>query len=81
MRLSRALSDLVKYTKSVRVHDIETQGTIKRHHSKVNIQLEIFTCCVIMYIKVFGNGGLMYFFSFWQHLRTVGRYHPSTRRL
>lgn len=26
MRLSRALSDLVKYTKSVRVHDIETQG-------------------------------------------------------
>uniref|UniRef100_A0A3Q1BGG2 Phosphoinositide phospholipase C n=1 Tax=Amphiprion ocellaris TaxID=80972 RepID=A0A3Q1BGG2_AMPOC len=25
MRLSRALSDLVKYTKSVRVHDIETQ--------------------------------------------------------
>nr|XP_061795236.1 1-phosphatidylinositol 4,5-bisphosphate phosphodiesterase eta-2-like isoform X1 [Nerophis lumbriciformis] len=27
MRLSRALSDLVKYTKSVRVHDIETQGT------------------------------------------------------
>uniref|UniRef100_A0A3Q3IUG5 Phosphoinositide phospholipase C n=1 Tax=Monopterus albus TaxID=43700 RepID=A0A3Q3IUG5_MONAL len=27
MRLSRALSDLVKYTKSVRVHDIETQDT------------------------------------------------------
>uniref|UniRef100_A0AAR2LKE3 Phosphoinositide phospholipase C n=1 Tax=Pygocentrus nattereri TaxID=42514 RepID=A0AAR2LKE3_PYGNA len=26
MRLSRALSDLVKYTKSVRVHDIETQA-------------------------------------------------------
>lgn len=26
MRLSRALSDLVKYTRSVRVHDIETQG-------------------------------------------------------
>lgn len=26
MRLSRALSDLVIYTKSVRVHDIETQG-------------------------------------------------------
>lgn len=26
MRLARALSDLVKYTKSVRVHDIETQG-------------------------------------------------------
>ncbi|XP_034543476.1 1-phosphatidylinositol 4,5-bisphosphate phosphodiesterase eta-2 [Notolabrus celidotus] len=26
MRLSKALSDLVKYTKSVRVHDIETQG-------------------------------------------------------
>lgn len=26
MRLSRALSDLVAYTKSVRVHDIETQG-------------------------------------------------------
>ncbi|XP_017263826.1 1-phosphatidylinositol 4,5-bisphosphate phosphodiesterase eta-2 [Kryptolebias marmoratus] len=26
MRLSRALSDLVKYTKSVRVHEIETQG-------------------------------------------------------
>uniref|UniRef100_A0A3Q2QWT8 Phosphoinositide phospholipase C n=1 Tax=Fundulus heteroclitus TaxID=8078 RepID=A0A3Q2QWT8_FUNHE len=26
MRLSRALSDLVKYTKSVRVHDIESQG-------------------------------------------------------
>ncbi|XP_061583343.1 1-phosphatidylinositol 4,5-bisphosphate phosphodiesterase eta-2 [Cololabis saira] len=26
MRLSRALSDLIKYTKSVRVHDIETQG-------------------------------------------------------
>lgn len=26
MRLSRALSDLVKYTKSVRVYDIETQG-------------------------------------------------------
>ncbi|XP_038125336.1 1-phosphatidylinositol 4,5-bisphosphate phosphodiesterase eta-2 [Cyprinodon tularosa] len=26
MRLSRALSDLVKYTKSVHVHDIETQG-------------------------------------------------------
>uniref|UniRef100_A0A3B4ZS09 Phosphoinositide phospholipase C n=1 Tax=Stegastes partitus TaxID=144197 RepID=A0A3B4ZS09_9TELE len=29
MRLSRALSDLVKYTKSVRVHDIETQGRLK----------------------------------------------------
>ncbi|XP_073732193.1 1-phosphatidylinositol 4,5-bisphosphate phosphodiesterase eta-2 isoform X2 [Misgurnus anguillicaudatus] len=28
MRLSRALSDLVKYTKSVRVHDIETQGYV-----------------------------------------------------
>ncbi|TRY66567.1 hypothetical protein DNTS_015935 [Danionella cerebrum] len=28
MRLSRALSDLVKYTKSVRVHDIETQAYI-----------------------------------------------------
>lgn len=26
MRLSRALSDLVKYAKAVRVHDIETQG-------------------------------------------------------
>ncbi|XP_016105734.1 1-phosphatidylinositol 4,5-bisphosphate phosphodiesterase eta-2-like isoform X2 [Sinocyclocheilus grahami] len=26
MRLSRALSDLIKYTKSVRVHDIETQA-------------------------------------------------------
>ncbi|XP_024915802.1 1-phosphatidylinositol 4,5-bisphosphate phosphodiesterase eta-2, partial [Cynoglossus semilaevis] len=26
MRLSRPLSDLVKYTKAVRVHDIETQG-------------------------------------------------------
>ncbi|XP_071351085.1 1-phosphatidylinositol 4,5-bisphosphate phosphodiesterase eta-2 [Trachinotus anak] len=26
MRLSRALSDLVKYTKSVRVHDVETQA-------------------------------------------------------
>ncbi|KAM9859333.1 1-phosphatidylinositol 4,5-bisphosphate phosphodiesterase eta-2 [Aulostomus maculatus] len=26
MRLSRALSDLVKYTKSVRVHDLETQA-------------------------------------------------------
>ncbi|XP_075316741.1 1-phosphatidylinositol 4,5-bisphosphate phosphodiesterase eta-2 [Odontesthes bonariensis] len=26
MRLSRALSDQIKYTKSVRVHDIETQG-------------------------------------------------------
>uniref|UniRef100_A0A3Q3IUN2 Phosphoinositide phospholipase C n=1 Tax=Monopterus albus TaxID=43700 RepID=A0A3Q3IUN2_MONAL len=34
MRLSRALSDLVKYTKSVRVHDIETQGKYKRHKSK-----------------------------------------------
>ncbi|KTF88160.1 hypothetical protein cypCar_00003108 [Cyprinus carpio] len=28
MRLSRALSDLVKYTKSVRVHDIETQAYV-----------------------------------------------------
>uniref|UniRef100_A0A8C9XNH3 Phosphoinositide phospholipase C n=1 Tax=Sander lucioperca TaxID=283035 RepID=A0A8C9XNH3_SANLU len=28
MRLSRALSDLVKYTKSVRVHDIETQAFV-----------------------------------------------------
>ncbi|KAM3878020.1 1-phosphatidylinositol 4,5-bisphosphate phosphodiesterase eta-2 [Diretmus argenteus] len=28
MRLSRALSDLVKYTKSVRVHDIETQAHV-----------------------------------------------------
>ncbi|XP_074500401.1 1-phosphatidylinositol 4,5-bisphosphate phosphodiesterase eta-2 [Sebastes fasciatus] len=28
MRLSRALSDLVKYTKSVRVHDIETQALV-----------------------------------------------------
>lgn len=37
MRLSRALSDLVKYTKSVRVHDIETQG-------KPTIQLETFAC-------------------------------------
>uniref|UniRef100_A0AAV2M8A4 Phosphoinositide phospholipase C n=1 Tax=Knipowitschia caucasica TaxID=637954 RepID=A0AAV2M8A4_KNICA len=27
MRLSRALSDLVRYTKSVRVHDIETQAS------------------------------------------------------
>ncbi|KAJ8259690.1 hypothetical protein GJAV_G00172310 [Gymnothorax javanicus] len=27
MRLARALSDLVKYTKSVRVHDIETQAS------------------------------------------------------
>lgn len=26
MKLSRALSDLVKYTKSVGVHDIEAQG-------------------------------------------------------
>lgn len=26
MKLCRALSDLVKYTKSVGVHDIETQG-------------------------------------------------------
>lgn len=34
MRLSRALSDLVKYTKSVRVHDIETQGEFKRHESE-----------------------------------------------
>uniref|UniRef100_A0A8C9TDF2 Phosphoinositide phospholipase C n=1 Tax=Scleropages formosus TaxID=113540 RepID=A0A8C9TDF2_SCLFO len=28
MKLSRALSDLVKYTKSVGVHDIETQGEV-----------------------------------------------------
>ncbi|KAG7493157.1 1-phosphatidylinositol 4,5-bisphosphate phosphodiesterase eta-2-like [Solea senegalensis] len=28
MRLSRALSDLVKYTKSIRVHDIETQAHV-----------------------------------------------------
>lgn len=33
MRLSRALSDLVKYTKSVRVHEIETQGKAKYHWS------------------------------------------------
>ena len=28
MRLSRHLSDLVKYTKAVRVHNIETQGNL-----------------------------------------------------
>lgn len=26
MKLSRALSDLVKYTKSVGIHDVETEG-------------------------------------------------------
>uniref|UniRef100_A0A671TEQ8 Phosphoinositide phospholipase C n=1 Tax=Sinocyclocheilus anshuiensis TaxID=1608454 RepID=A0A671TEQ8_9TELE len=38
MRLSRALSDLVKYTKSVRVHDIETQG--KTNVNTVIMQLK-----------------------------------------
>lgn len=35
MRLSRPLSDLVKYTKAVRVHDIETQG--KRQHPSTSV--------------------------------------------
>lgn len=58
MRLSRSLSDLVKYTKSVRVHDIETQGKFKHQWSEVNIQFEIFAICVSMDV----NRGFMYFF-------------------
>lgn len=30
MKLSRALSDLVKYTKSVGIHDVETEGEGRR---------------------------------------------------
>lgn len=63
MRLSRALSDLVKYTKSVRVHDIETQGT---HTSDLlkGVWSEILTCFVF------------FFFAFPQLLQTVGRSRP-----
>uniref|UniRef100_A0A3Q2CJ94 Phosphoinositide phospholipase C n=1 Tax=Cyprinodon variegatus TaxID=28743 RepID=A0A3Q2CJ94_CYPVA len=39
MRLSRALSDLVKYTKSVRVHDIETQGKVSSLNETVVNQI------------------------------------------
>lgn len=47
MRLSRALSDLVKYTKSVRVHDIETQGkycscSFFYTHSIAEMELNVF---------------------------------------
>lgn len=42
MRLSRALSDLVAYTKSVRVHDIETQG--ERSSRKTSTVLDGCVC-------------------------------------
>uniref|UniRef100_A0A8C6P712 Phosphoinositide phospholipase C n=1 Tax=Nothobranchius furzeri TaxID=105023 RepID=A0A8C6P712_NOTFU len=41
MRLSRALSDLVKYTKSVRVHEIETQGSTINQYSSVTVMNQI----------------------------------------
>lgn len=49
MRLSRALSDLVRYTKSVRVHDIETQG---KHTSDLlkGVRSEILTCFFFFFL-------------------------------
>lgn len=46
MRLSRALSDLVKYTKSVRVHDIETQGKGSSKSTPSLKYLHIFINCI-----------------------------------
>ena len=46
MRLSRALSDLVKYTKSVRVHDIETQGNIHEMLRQIHLLFSLLPPCI-----------------------------------
>lgn len=61
MRLSRALSDLVKYTKSVRVHDIGTQG--KRTSDLLKGLLsEILTCFFYLFFFCFSSA----FTNSWQ---------------
>lgn len=67
MRLSRPLSDLVKYTKAVRVHDIETQG--KRQHPSTSVNIR----------RTFGEP-LDRSMFLWQGSRTAGRCRRWTRR-
>lgn len=43
MKLSRALSDLVKYTKSVAMQDLETQGTQGTYHTFRNAPVVVAT--------------------------------------
>lgn len=52
VRLSRALSDLVTYTKSVRVHDIETQG---KHTSDLlkSVRSEILTWFFLLFLSFY----------------------------
>lgn len=76
MRLSRALSDLVHYTKSVRVHDIETQGErSSKATSNIFINLSmVLHLWITLWMIVYSCRFLV-----WQHWPIVGRCHPSTR--